>query len=112
LVVKDIEYLLDAAGFACSFLFQLHVRMQWLDECIRLRQEAAQQQQQPAQPQQQADGHAQQQESSNGSAAGQGGMGALFAPVVGGGSEAERERSAKAAAERDVAGETVVSAVP
>lgn len=58
--------------------------LQWLDECIRHHQtmQQAKQQQQDA-----AAGEPQ-----------------LFAPVVGAGLEQERERSAKAAAERQVAG--------
>jgi FtsZ-interacting cell division protein YlmF len=80
--------------------------LQWLDECIRLRQEAAQQQEQQQEQQQQQQ---QQQLGSSSSQqdepAVQRGVGVLFAPVVGGASESERVRSAQAAAERDVAGE-------
>lgn len=110
---------LNSCMFACksasktpciSLLSPVYLSMQWLDECIRLKQEAAQRQP-DQQQQQQADGAEQQHESRSQQEAAdiaqqqQQGWGALFAPVVGGASEAERVRSAQAAAERDVAGE-------
>lgn len=66
-----------------------------------------QQQLEQHQQQQQEQEHQQEQQEQNGSApaAVQHADCAVFAPVVGGALEAERERSAKAAAERDVAGE-------
>lgn len=74
--------------------------LQWLDECIRLNKQ---------QQQDTANGAQQDQQQGDESAAAAAGpsspvSSALFAPVVGGASEAERVRSAKAAAERDVAG--------
>lgn len=77
--------------------------LQWLDECIAW-QKAASSQAEAAAKQQQPD----QQQLAEGAAADQGGGQAaahMFAPVVGGASEPERQRSAQAAAERPVAGD-------
>lgn len=86
----------------------VHMWLQWLDECLRLHQEAAHQQDSQQEQQQQASEEAEQQQQQQqvGSALPPAQQAAcvVFAPVVGGASEAERERSAKAAVERDVAG--------
>jgi hypothetical protein len=89
--------------------------LQWLDECLRLHSEAAQQQDKQQEQQQQASEEAeqqqqQQQQQQDGSALppAQQAECVVFAPVVGGASEVERERSAKAAAEREVAGERLL----
>eukprot|EP00775_Hariotina_reticulata_P009329 gene9329-biopygen11195 len=72
--------------------------IKWLDECLERNQVQQQQQQQQAEQQSAAQPSAA--ESDCGSNARQ----QLFAPVVGAGLVPERERSAKAAAERTVAG--------
>jgi hypothetical protein len=71
--------------------------LQWLDECLERHQVQQQQQQQ----QQQRPAQVSAAEDNSGSNVPQ----QLFAPVVGAGLVQERERSAKAAAGRAVAGE-------
>jgi hypothetical protein len=77
----------------------------WLDRCLQLHQQQLAQQQAGHDGGSAANGDAAASSSSSSSSS------LLFAPVVGAGSEAQRARSAQAAAERDVAGgEAVVAA--